>query len=249
MKVLSNIDLSGVSRLVNVPTPVSAGDVVTKSFMDDQINKALLGFDFQRDVKGIQADDTLNPGTPAVGDRYIITNISSLHASFGSISGLGANDIVEYNGSEFTVVFDVSTKEDGVLIFNQADDQYYKYVAGNWSYGGMSVVTAGSGLEDTGGTFNVKYDNVTIGLNASGQLEVKASGTSTRKYSAPIGDGVATNITVNHNLGSQDVIVQVVDAVSYATVNADVARPDGNTVSLSFAIAPTANQYKVIVVG
>jgi hypothetical protein len=292
MKFLSHIDLAGVSRILNAPVPVGANDVVTKGYVESEIEKALLGFDFQADVKAVQADDTLVITDPQEGDRYIITNIPAIHSSFGVIADIGAGDIVQYNGSAFEVVYDVSTKDDGIMVFNQGDNNYYKFVEGNWSYGGFSSVTAGLGLDDVGGTFNVLYDDSTFGLNGDGGLElldasitkaklgndiaglglkqeadgslalkigdarltadvdgIKLVETYTKKVVVPVGDGNETSITVNHGLGTREVTVQIVDAVSYDTVDANVSRPDENNVVVSFAVAPNSGQYKAIIIG
>lgn len=292
MKFLTHIDLSGVAKILNIPAPVDANDVATKSFVESQIDKAIAGFDFQADVKAVQRDTSLIPSTPVKGDRYVITAPSNLDTAFGTIEGLEAGDIVEYDGTKFVVSYDVSVAGDGILLFSQAEGQYFKFIDGVWSYGGLTVITAGNGLQDTDGTFSVKVDNSTIGLNVGNQLEIlnqavtraklgldltglglqqQADGrievklndsrlavdadgikmveTYTKKGATSIGDGTATSFVVTHNLNTRDVLVQVVDAVSYSTVNADVTRSDANSATVTFAVAPTVNQYRVIVIG
>jgi hypothetical protein len=68
-----------------------------------------------------------------------------------------------------------------------------------------------------------------------------------RFYAASIGDGSATSYAVTHNLGSQDVIVQLYDASSLDTVFADVVRTSTSVVTIDFAVAPTANDIRVLV--
>jgi len=68
-----------------------------------------------------------------------------------------------------------------------------------------------------------------------------------RFYATSIGDGSATSYTVTHNLGSQDVIVQLYDASSLDTVFADVVRTSTSVVTIDFATAPTANDIRVLV--
>ena len=68
-----------------------------------------------------------------------------------------------------------------------------------------------------------------------------------RFYSTSIGDGTATSYTVTHNLGSQDVIVQLYDTSSLDTVFADVVRTSTSVVTIDFAAAPTANDIRVLV--
>lgn len=68
-------------------------------------------------------------------------------------------------------------------------------------------------------------------------------------YAGNIGDGVATTINVTHSLGTEDVSVEVYDNSSNETVYANVDRIDTNTVALTFSVAPTSNQYRVVVAG
>jgi len=68
-----------------------------------------------------------------------------------------------------------------------------------------------------------------------------------KRYAADIGDGSTTTITVNHLLGTQDVIVQIYDKSTGATVFTDVERTDGENVDLIFAVAPASNAYRVLI--
>jgi hypothetical protein len=70
-----------------------------------------------------------------------------------------------------------------------------------------------------------------------------------RKYSETLGAS-ATTYLIAHNLGTTDVIVQIFEAASpYAQVEADVKSQYPNSVTVEFAIAPSAGEYKVVVVG
>lgn len=68
-----------------------------------------------------------------------------------------------------------------------------------------------------------------------------------RTYATSIGNGSATSYTVTHNLGSQDVIVQLYDVSSLDTVFADVVRTSTSVVTIDFSSAPTANDIRVLV--
>jgi hypothetical protein len=102
----------------------------------------------------------------------------------------------------------------------------------------------------------------TSGLNLSSDLAVGAGNgisvlTNTvaidstvvvSKYAANVGDGTATSYTITHNLGTRDVIVSVYEASgSYAEVICDVNHATTNTITLLFSVAPTLNQYRVVV--
>ena len=57
--------------------------------------------------------------------------------------------------------------------------------------------------------------------------------------------------TVTHDLGSYNVLVQVLDIsaspATYDTVFCDVTRPSNTTVKISFASAPGEGDYKVLI--
>lgn len=114
------------------------------------------------------------------------------------------------------------------------------------SLGGSGTITAnttnaltlGTGL--TGTSFNGS-SAVTAAIDTS---------VVARKYSVAVGDGSATSITVTHSLGTRDVVVSVREtAGTYAKVEPDIEMATTNTVTVSFATAPTSNQYTVTVIG
>jgi hypothetical protein len=69
-----------------------------------------------------------------------------------------------------------------------------------------------------------------------------------KKVSANL-TGSATSYAIAHNLGTRDVTVNVYDNSTYETVETDIVRTDSNTVTVSFAVAPTSNAYRVVIVG
>src|SRR5215471_5492490 len=74
---------------------------------------------------------------------------------------------------------------------------------------------------------------------------------STRKFSEVIqGDGTETDFDIEHNLGTEDVHVQVWNNATKAWVITEVDIEDANTVSVYFDVAPTAAQtFNVVVIG
>jgi hypothetical protein len=88
----------------------------------------------------------------------------------------------------------------------------------------------------------------------SGGLTVGATGfaldtaIAVRKYAADVGDGSATSYTITHSLNTRDVIVSVYDNSSpYAEVVCDVQHTSTSAITLLFSVAPTSNQYRVVV--
>jgi hypothetical protein len=71
----------------------------------------------------------------------------------------------------------------------------------------------------------------------------------TRKYKQTLSTS-ATSYTVTHNLGTQDVIVQIYEVASpYQQIFADVEHTSSSTVTVKFASAPTAGEYRVVIIG
>lgn len=62
-----------------------------------------------------------------------------------------------------------------------------------------------------------------------------------------IGDNSAKSITVNHNLNSKDIIIELYEIATGQTVYTDVTRVDENNIVLEFAEAPTTNQFRVLI--
>jgi hypothetical protein len=70
------------------------------------------------------------------------------------------------------------------------------------------------------------------------------------KVVAAIGDGSATSIAITHNLNTRDLAVSIRETASpYSLVMTDVEFTDANTITLKFAVAPTASQFTVTIVG
>ena len=97
---------------------------------------------------------------------------------------------------------------------------------------------------------SASYLSTTSGLavDKSALETVLLSDGFTRKVSANL-TGVATSYAITHNLGTRDVTVNVYDNATYETVETDIVRTDSNTVTVSFAVAPTSNAYRVVIVG
>ena len=72
-----------------------------------------------------------------------------------------------------------------------------------------------------------------------------------RKYAVDLANpSTLTALVVTHNLGSDDVTVQVFEtAGSKALVETDVERTSANTVTLRFATAPASGAYRVVITG
>ena len=66
-------------------------------------------------------------------------------------------------------------------------------------------------------------------------------------YATNIGDGSATSFALSHGLNSSDVVVSVYDNATKEEVITDVAITSASVVTVSFAVAPTTNAYRVVI--
>lgn len=76
-----------------------------------------------------------------------------------------------------------------------------------------------------------------------------ALATKTEKYAANIGNGALQTFTVNHALGTTDVTVSVRQNSDGAMLDCQVVVTDANNVQITTNSVPTANQYRVVVIG
>jgi len=71
-----------------------------------------------------------------------------------------------------------------------------------------------------------------------------------RKSAGNIGDGSTNPITYTHSLGTTDITVAVFETASpLEMVMPTIAIVDTNDITLSFSVAPTSGQYRVVVTG
>lgn len=147
-----------------------------KAYVDAEIAGVTPSVNWQSDVIDLQTDATLDPGaTPAAGDRYILTNTAALHANFGTIAGVGNNDIVQYNGADFVVTFDASVDGEGVLAWSNDDNVIFQYNGTSWvSRDSLFTYTAGDGLNLSGNAFSVDVgDFAGTGLENDGSNNLR----------------------------------------------------------------------------
>lgn len=93
-------------------------------------------------------------------------------------------------------------------------------------------------------------DEETRALAAEAALDTRVDALEAKvtKYAINVGDGVATSIDVVHNLNTKDVIVMLYDVATGDMVITDVNVATVNKVVVSFTVAPTTEEYRVVVI-
>jgi hypothetical protein len=70
------------------------------------------------------------------------------------------------------------------------------------------------------------------------------------KLTSVVGDGSVTSFILTHNLNTRDLTVTIRETdTPYAVVYTDVEMTSLNTITVKFAVAPSANRYTVTIVG
>lgn len=111
--------------------------------------------------------------------------------------------------------------------------------------GGSIKLATNSGAATDANGFAIGAGNgITVGTNT---ISVDTTVVA-RKFSTTLSTS-ATSYTVTHNLGTLDVHVQVYAVADGAEVMVDNLRATTNTVTITFNAAPTANAYRVVVIG
>lgn len=70
-----------------------------------------------------------------------------------------------------------------------------------------------------------------------------------KKVSQTIGDGSTKVFTITHNLNTRDIHVDMYDTTTFNVVECDCQMTTVNTITITFATAPTANKYRVVIIG
>ena len=164
---------------------------------------------------------------------------------------LAANDrvlLVGQSDGTQNGIYSVTVAGDGstAAVLTRASD----FNSSDKIYSGVRIaVNEGSIYADT--FWKLITDGVIV-LDSTALVFIDAAPTAgASKYSETItGDNSATEFTVTHGLGTQDVNVVIRNLTTNAMVMTDVSVTDNNNVVIGFAAAPTpAQTYRVVVIG
>ena len=122
------------------------------------------------------------------------------------------------------------------------------------SNGGLAVDSAGIYVNvNASGGLTAGSSGLGITTKTSGGLTVDSTGLSVdttiaKKYANAITAG-STSAAYTHSLNTLDIVVSVIEVSTGAGVIADWTATSANSVTISFASAPSSGQYRFIVVG
>lgn len=262
-QVLDNIDLANNSKVVNSAAPTAAADLATKAYVDaaaagvtNTLLKVVAVATSNVALSGLQ---TIDGTSLTASQRVLLTGQTSAAQNGLWLAASGSwtrpTDFASgstQNGAYVYVETGSVNVASGWLMIG-AGNVTVDTTAQTWTQtNGLTDVLVAFGLTKSGNTIQIEAGGLTVSHGGTGSTSAsggRANLGATGKYAANVGDGSATSITVNHNLGTTDVLVQVYSVSSPTKVEVNVTITDANNIAVVFAVAPTTNQYRVVVIG
>lgn len=260
MDILNHLDMKGVARIQNLPDAISPSEPATKGQMDSAIEgiawKDSVRVATQANINLASPGATVDGITMATNDRVLVRSQTAgaengLYIWNGAATAMtraaDANTAAELEQATVTV-------EEGT-----SAGATFRQTAVNFTLGTTTVTftnfgtASPSATEATPGIAEIATQAETDAGTDDARIVTPAKLANwsgrVRKYSATIGDGTATSYAVTHNLGSLDLHVTVYAVSTGKEVIADVTHTSTTVATIGFASAPTAGQYRVVIIG
>lgn len=146
---------------VNTAITSAITDLVSDTELQNAIDNALAGLDFQADVAGLETSYVDTPG------RYIY--IDGTQITGGLAASAGDIVVVDNTGAITAIAYDVSVAGPGALAWNRAGTEWLRWDGATWAeFGGLTGFTAGDGIEKTGDVVSVKLDGASLTVSGAG---------------------------------------------------------------------------------
>jgi len=252
-------------KITSLADPTSNTDAANKQYVDalsgglDAKNSVRVASTANGTISTAFANgQTVDGVTIATGDRILVKSqtsgaengIYTVNASGAPTRAADANASGEI--STGTIVYVESGTANGGQQWVCSATASTPWVPGTDSstwvlYFAVTATQAGAGLTATG---NVLAVGAGTGITVAADSVGIDTSIVARKYTTQVGDGTTTTFTVTHNLGTRSVVVSVSEsATPWEEVMPQVKKASTNTITLTFSVAPTTNQYDVAVVG
>jgi hypothetical protein len=260
---LADINLNSY-KITNLATPTNSTDAANKGYVD----AAVEGLTWKAAANLFSAVDvplTGNTGTLDIDTYGALTSADSGYRIVLSNQTDDTEDgiyVYNDNGTTYTLTraadANTTAELEGATIYilegttkagtswTQSNHYLTTFAGQTWvQLAGPGVFTAGNGINISSNIISaVAGSGITV---TSGGINIDTA-VVVRKYAANVGDGSNTSYTITHNLGTRDVVVSVYDNSSpYAEVICDVQHTSTTAITLLFSVAPTSNQYRVVV--
>lgn len=191
----------------------------------------------------------------------------------GNTLNVGAGTGITVNADDVAITIPVAVSSGGTGLVTTGANTAFSNVTGVSAAPSWNALAALTETDDTnvtlalGGTpATALFKSVSMTLGWTGTLAVARGGTgsgtaggartnlgATGKYSANIGNGASTAITVTaatHGLGAvQSLIAQAYEVSSNQLIMCDITIAATGDVTFTFAVAPASNAIRIVIIG
>ena len=247
--VSGNLTVSGTTTTVNTSEILLEDNIITLNSGEAGTPSANAGIEIER---GTSANAVLRWNETT--DKWQTTNDGTnyydiITSNTAAAAAVTAAAIISAAGGEGTAGQAITTNGAGVLDFTTiVGTTEASIISAVGADGAAGAVLSTNGAGDLSFVTSVPLANG--GTGSTTAAGARANLGATTKVSATIGTGSATSIVVTHSLNTRDLQVSLFEVASpYAQVFTDVELTTVDTLTLTFSVAPSADQYRVVIIG
>jgi hypothetical protein len=262
MSLLVNtiLDFGGGNRVANLAAAIADGQPVTY----EQLNAAIANIAWKDNAR-VAAQVNITTAAPGAAISGITMSIND-RVLLRTQTDLTENGVYIWNGAAVPLTrapdaASFASLESAVVTIDEGVDAgvAYRQTQVNGVIGTNNVIWTSFGVvsppasESASGIAEIatqaETDAGTDDARMVTPLKLSTYSGRAKRYSTTIGDASATNITVTHNLGTEDVQVYVREVGgNKRQVIAEIRHTGTNTIAVLFDAAPALNSIRVTVV-
>lgn len=214
----------------------TAGNIDLQDAVAAKVNSAIQGVKINGTIQGPDVNQHVD-----LGDVVVAVSGKIPESYLPSY----VDDVIEVNN--YGTMTALNVKEQGKIYITLNDDGTHKANT-QYRWSGTTWVELSKSMDvATTAEAQAGTDDAKMMTPAKVKTAIEALAPC-RKFTADIGDGANLQYTIAHGLNNVDLVVMLREAASGEVVLADIV-VDATNVQITFAVAPTANQYRLTVIG
>lgn len=261
--ILNNsVDLQSTRRIIGASDPITPDEVANKSYVDAQIAALAEGLAWKDDAR-VATSANINLAAPgasidgvtlAIDDRVLLIGQTldeqnGIYIFNGAASPLTRSPDADTGESLEAAILAVAEGTSAGVVYRQTQANItidVDPIAFTVFPTGVPVAT-----ETISGTVKLatqaEVDAGVVADEAVTPATLNAWSGRKLKHTQLVGDGVNTSYTVTHNLGTEDLGVFVRKVSNGILYIPDATTSGSNAVIVTFAVAPTLNEFAITI--